>query len=59
MSSQVPTVAEIAGMLPAELEVLARGLDGERRRVEAALATLVHRVDMASAPTATGQRTSQ
>jgi hypothetical protein len=29
-------------MSPADLEVLARGLDGERRRVEAALATLVN-----------------
>ncbi len=56
MSSQVPTVAEIAGMSPADLEVLARGLDGDRRRVEAALATLVHRVDMAGAFTGDGHR---
>lgn len=45
----MPTVVEIAGMSPAELEVLARRLDGERRRVEAALATLVDRVGASGA----------
>jgi len=56
MSSQVPSVAEISGMSATDLEVLARGLEGERRRVEAALATLVHRVDMAGAFTGDGHR---
>ena len=56
MSSQVPTVAEIAGMSAAELGVLARGLDGERRRVEAALAMLVDRVGSACAFGADGHR---
>ena len=61
MSSQVPTIAvpaigEIAAMSPADLEGLARRLDGERRRVEAALATLVHRIDVAGAFTADGHR---
>ncbi|MCE9622511.1 MAG: 13E12 repeat family protein, partial [Actinomycetia bacterium] len=56
MSSQVPSVAEIASMPPADLEVLARRLDGERRRVEAALATLVDRVASAGAFGADGHR---
>ncbi|MCE9621991.1 MAG: hypothetical protein K8R99_06580 [Actinomycetia bacterium] len=61
MSSQVPSVAvpttaEIAGMSPADLEALARRLDGERRRVEAALATLVDRVASAGAFGADGHR---
>ena len=43
-------------MLPADLEALARTLDGERRRVEAALATLVNRVDAANAFTGDGHR---
>ncbi len=56
MSSQVPTAAEIAGMLPADLAAVARTLDGERRRVEAALATLVHRVEAAGAYGSDGHR---
>ena len=56
MSSQVPTVQEIAGMSPAELELLARGLDRERRQIEAALATLVDRVGSACAFGADGHR---
>ena len=56
MSSQVPTVEEIAGMSAAELGVLVRGLDGERRRIEAALATLVHRVESAGAFGGDGHR---
>ncbi|CAN5462626.1 hypothetical protein BH10ACT2_BH10ACT2_04400 [soil metagenome] len=56
MSSQVPSVAEIAGMSAADVGLLARRLDGERRRVEAALATLVQRVDVAGAFTGDGHR---
>ncbi|MBI4883639.1 MAG: DUF222 domain-containing protein [Actinobacteria bacterium] len=56
MSSQVPTTAEIADMTPTELESVARRLDGERRRAEAALAMLVQRVDTANAFTSDGHR---
>ena len=59
MSSQVPSVAEIPAMLPADLEALARRLDGERRRVEAALATLVHRVGEAGAYANDGHRSAK
>ena len=55
----MPTTAEIAGMLPADLEALARRLDGERRRAEAALATLVHRVDTANAFAGDGHRSAK
>ncbi len=64
MSSQVltpavPTPDEIWAMSPAELEVLARKLDGDRRRAEAALATLVHRVDTSGAYARDGHRSAK
>ena len=59
MSSQVPIPDDIWAMSPADLEVLARKLDGERRRVEAALATLVDRIDTSGAYASDGHRSAK
>ncbi len=59
MSSQVPTSDEIRAMSPADLEVVARALDSDRRRVEAALATLVNRVESAGAFGSDGHRSGK
>ena len=40
----IPTDDQIGSMPPADVEAFIRGLDRERRRVEAAIATFVHRV---------------
>ena len=47
MSSQaLPTDAEVAAMSAADLAALARGFDRDRRVAEAALARLVHQVEV-------------
>ena len=46
-------------MSPADLEVLARKLDGDRRRAEATLATLVARVDTSGAYGRDGHRSAK
>ncbi len=65
MSSQVlpnlgvPGIDELAAMSATDLAALAQEFDAERRRVEAALATLVQRVDMAGAFTGDGHRSAK
>ena len=56
MSAEVPSPEEIAEMSAAELEKLARELDGERRRIEAKVAMLVQRVDATGAFANDGHR---
>ena len=55
-SYPVPSVAEIGAMSATDLATLAQGLDDQRRRIEAALATVVQRVDIAGAFTGDGHR---
>lgn len=59
MCSQVPSTIEIAAMSARDLELLARELDSQRRRVETALATLVHRVDASGAFGNDGHRSAK
>ncbi|MDO8391374.1 MAG: DUF222 domain-containing protein [Actinomycetota bacterium] len=53
----IPDVEAVRAMSPAQLEALARELDGERRALETALATLVARVEEAGAYRSDGHRT--
>ncbi len=55
-SFTVPDVDTVRAMSPADLEALARELDGVRRAAESALATLVARVEEAGAFRADGHR---
>jgi len=55
-SIHVPDVKAVRAMAPAELEALARELDGLRRAAETALATLVSRVEEAGAHRRDGHR---
>ena len=55
----VPEMDEIAGMSATDLAALTQRLDGQRRRVEAALATLVQRVDVAGAFAGDGHRSAK
>ncbi|MDO8392723.1 MAG: HNH endonuclease signature motif containing protein [Actinomycetota bacterium] len=52
----VPDVEAVRAMSPAQLEALARELDGVRREAESALATLVHRVEETGAYRRDGHR---
>ena len=56
-STVVPDVQTVRAMSPADLEALARELDGQRRALETALATLVSRVEEAGAHRCDGHRT--
>ena len=57
MSSQaLLTNDEIAAMSATDLAALAQELDGQRRRIEAALATLVQQVDLTGAYVGDGHR---
>jgi len=53
----IPDVEAVRAMSPAQLEALARELDGARRELESGLATLVARVEEAGAHRRDGHRT--
>jgi hypothetical protein len=55
----VPDVEAVRSMSPADLEALARELDGVRRAAETALATLVSRVEESGAYRVDGHRTAR
>ncbi|MDP2290049.1 MAG: hypothetical protein Q8M22_02605, partial [Actinomycetota bacterium] len=57
MSSVADLEVDVATMTPAELEAFTRGLNRERCRQEAIMATHVHRVSLAGAYLADGHRT--
>ncbi len=58
-SITVPDVDAVRAMAPAQLEALARELDGVRRAAETALATLVARVEEVGAHRHDGHRTAR
>ena len=56
-SFDLPDAAAVAAMEPAEVEAYLRGLDRERRRAEAKVATFLHTVTSVGAHLVDGNRT--